>query len=123
MGPSVRRCRRLILIAGQTDLSQPLDPDSIQPGSFRGCHPRPLAGISPEPELTLRRRSGAYVHSINDSAGHIVARVHHSRVVRFVGRELPDLERQAELYWGESEVEACTRMWWLTIMFRPTWRR
>ena len=45
-------------------------------------------------------------YSINDSAGHIVARVHHSRVVRFVGRELPDLERQAELYWGESEVEA-----------------
>ena len=28
----------LILIAGQTDLSQPLDPDSIQPGSFRGLY-------------------------------------------------------------------------------------
>ena len=45
-------------------------------------------------------------YSINDAAGHIVTRVHHSRVVRFIGRELPELERQAELYWGESEVEA-----------------
>ncbi len=32
--------------------------------------------------------------------------MHHSRVVRFIGRELPELERQAELHWGESEVEA-----------------
>ena len=98
----------LILIAGQTDLSQPLDPDSIQPGSFRGLYILDRwQGISPEPELTFE--GGEVVptfYSINDSAGHIVARVHHSRVVRFVGRELPDLERQAELYWGESEVEA-----------------
>ena len=45
-------------------------------------------------------------YSISDAAGHTAARVHHSRLVRFTGRELPDLERQAELYWGESEVEA-----------------
>ena len=32
--------------------------------------------------------------------------MHHSRIIRFLGRELPYLERMAELYWGESEVEA-----------------
>ena len=98
----------LILIAGQTDLSQPLDPDSIQPGSFRGLYILDRwQGISPEPGLTFE--GGEVVpafYSINDAAGHIVTRVHHSRVVRFIGRELPELERQAELYWGESEVEA-----------------
>ena len=32
--------------------------------------------------------------------------VHHSRVLRFTGRELPYYEQVAELYWGESELEA-----------------
>ena len=32
-------------------------------------------------------------------------RVHHSRVLRFVGRELPALEAQRENYWGASELE------------------
>ncbi len=30
-------------------------------------------------------------------------------MVRFTGRELPRIEREAELYWGESEVEALYR--------------
>ena len=30
-------------------------------------------------------------------------------MVRFTGRDLPRIERQAELYWGESEVEALYR--------------
>ena len=32
-------------------------------------------------------------------------RIHHSRVLKFVGRELPRLEMQAENYWGVSELE------------------
>ena len=36
----------------------------------------------------------------------MVAKVHHSRIIRLTGRELPYLERSAELYWGESEVES-----------------
>ena len=38
--------------------------------------------------------------------GATVANVHHSRVIRFVGRELPWLEKVVEQYWGESEVES-----------------
>ena len=48
-------------------------------------------------------------YSITDGEGNTVATVHHSRVVRFTGRDLPRIERQAELYWGESEVEALYR--------------
>ena len=45
-------------------------------------------------------------YSITDALGHTVVDVHHSRVVRFTGRDLPYLERVAEMYWGESEIEA-----------------
>lgn len=98
----------LILIDGQEDLSQPLDMDAVLPGSFRGLYILDRwQGISPDAALTFE--GGELVpasYSISDAAGHTAARVHHSRLVRFTGRELPDLERQAELYWGESEVEA-----------------
>lgn len=98
----------LILIDGQEDLSRPLDAEAVLPGSFRGLYILDRwQGISPDAGLTFE--GGELVpeyYSINDAAGHTAARVHHSRLVRFVGRELPDLERQAELYWGESEVEA-----------------
>ena len=32
-------------------------------------------------------------------------RVHHSRCLRFTGRDLPLFERQIQTYWGMSEVE------------------
>ena len=32
-------------------------------------------------------------------------RVHHSRVLRFIGRELPYMEMQRESFWGASELE------------------
>ena len=31
--------------------------------------------------------------------------VHHSRVLRFIGRDLPLWEKQAEVYWGAAELE------------------
>lgn len=34
-----------------------------------------------------------------------LVKVHHSRIVRFNGRDLPLWERQAEMFWGESEIE------------------
>ena len=45
-------------------------------------------------------------NSIDTQEGLTVARVHHSRIIRFTGRALPPLERQAELFWGASEVES-----------------
>lgn len=98
----------LIQIKGQEDLSAPLDLDLIYPGSFQGLYILDRwQGISPNLELTLE--GGEPVprsYAITDANGNRAAEVHHSRVVRFVGRELPYLEREAELYWGESEVEA-----------------
>ena len=48
-------------------------------------------------------------YDIQAGEGRIAARIHHSRMIRFTGRELPCLERLAELYWGASEVESLYR--------------
>ena len=99
----------VIIIAGQEDmLSEPLDYDAIMPGSFKGI-------------VILDRWSGVQagseiVSDINDPDFGLPAyydtygktsavRVHHSRVVRFTGRDLPFIEEQMEMYWGASELE------------------
>lgn len=98
----------LILIDGQEDLSRPLDTDLIYPGSFRGLYILDRwQGVTPNMDLVFE--GGEPVpesYSITDARGNTAANVHHSRLVRFTGRDLPFLERVAELYWGESEVEA-----------------
>ena len=48
----------------------------------------------------------AYYTIRDDITGYMVAKVHHSRIIRFIGRELPWLEQVTEIYWGESELEA-----------------
>lgn len=98
----------LILIRGQEDLSKPLDLDMVYPGSFQGLYILDRwQGVTPNMGLVFE--GGEPVpesYAITDTQGHTVASVHHSRLVRFTGRDLPYLERVAELYWGESEVEA-----------------
>lgn len=98
----------LIMIQGQDDLSKPLDLDMIYPGSFEGLYILDRwQGVTPNMGLVFE--GGEPVpdsYSITDARGHTVVNVHHSRVVRFTGRDLPYLERVAEMYWGESEVEA-----------------
>lgn len=98
----------LLMIKGQEDLSKPLDLGMVFPGSFQGLYILDRwMGITTTNGLVME--AGEPVpeyYSITDARGHTVARVHHSRVIRFTGRELPEIERQAEMYWGESEVEA-----------------
>ena len=99
----------LIMIRGQEGmLGQPLGLESIYPGTFQGLYILDRwQGVVPGMELVFEGGEPvpAY-YSITDARGNTVAKVHHSRLVRFTGRDLPFLERVAELYWGESEVEA-----------------
>ncbi len=102
----------LIMIKGQEELlDRPLELDSIYPGAYQGIYILDRwQGVVPGMELVFE--GGDPVpkwYSITDAAGHTAARVHHSRLIRFTGRDLPYLERVAELYWGESEVEALYR--------------
>ena len=98
----------LMMIRGQEDLSKPLDLDMVFPGSFRGLYILDRwMGITTTNGIVME--AGEPVpeyYSITDAKGHTAARVHHSHVIRFTGRDLPEIERMAEMYWGESEVEA-----------------
>lgn len=98
----------LILVRGQEDLSKPLDLDVVYPGSFRGLYILDRwMGITATNGLVLEAGDPVpEYYAITDAEGHTAARVHHSRVIRFTGRELPMVERMAEMYWGESEIEA-----------------
>lgn len=101
----------VILIKGQNDMSQPLDLDMVLPGSFLGLQILDRwSGVYPEGELVTDPSDPdfglpAYYMIRDDTTGYMVARVHHSRIIRFIGRELPRLEQVTEVYWGESEIE------------------
>nr|DAN41052.1 MAG TPA: Portal [Caudoviricetes sp.] len=102
----------LILIRGQEGmLDQPLDYDSIMPGSFAGLYiVDRWCGITPDIGIVSDIRDPDFglpeYYTINGEESRIIAKVHHSRIIRFTGRDLPFLEKMAEMYWGESEIEA-----------------
>lgn len=112
----------LILIDGDEDLESPLDLDLLQPGQYRGL----LVfdrwnGVIPSVSLISDLNSPDFgkpeyytldLNSANNNAGMLnmdesdtVIKVHHSRIIRFEGRNLPFLERGFEQGWGESELE------------------
>lgn len=103
----------IMIIKGQEDiLDQPLDMDTIMPGSFRGLI---IAdrwnGVFPSTELVEDMDDPDfglpeyYTFAMADTEIEQGVRVHHSRVVRFEGRELPYVEKLNEEYWGMSEIE------------------
>jgi phage-related protein (TIGR01555 family) len=99
----------IIVIDGHDDLSQPLELDDIEVGSYKGIIPLDRwSGIIPGPEISgdINDPMGfglpTYYNCIMDSGN---VQVHASRILRFTGRELPQWEVQVELYWGMSEVE------------------
>jgi len=100
----------LMVLRGQEDrLDRPLDPDSILPGDFQGLLIRDrISGVSPGPELEADLDDPDYGYPAfydfeTETGGPL--RVHHSRVLRFIGRDLPGNEEAAEQYWGASELE------------------
>lgn len=99
----------IIILDGVDDLSTPLVLEDVELSSFKGLIPLDRwSGLIPGPEINS---------DINDPIGFGLptyytatmdggeAVIHHSRILRFVGRELPQWEVQTELYWGLSEVE------------------
>lgn len=97
----------VILIDGD-DLGEPLDVGGIARGSFRGLHVLDRWQVTPGTELIrdmgpLLGYPEAYSVSGQQTMGG--QRIHHSRVLRFVGLELPWQQRLTESHWGASVVE------------------
>lgn len=110
----------LILIDGDEDLSEPLDYDTIMLDDYKGLliFDR-WNGIYPDIELEDDISDEEYGYpkyysiSLSEANNNLMlsynkqdlVKAHHSRIVRFNGRDLPLWERQAEMFWGESEIE------------------
>lgn len=102
----------VIMIRGHEDImDQPLDMDTIMPGSFGGLIVLDRwDGISPTGELVEELGDPefgrpAYYNIGGQAFNGISMRVHYSRVLPFLGRELPVTEEVGENYWGASEME------------------
>lgn len=97
----------IILIDGD-ELAEPLDISAIEPGTFRGLFVLDRWQLVPSTRLIMELGPmlgypSGYV--INGQHGMPSQFVHHSRVLRFVGVELPFQARLAENHWGASVVE------------------
>ena len=102
----------ILWVRGQEALlDRPLDLESVLPGAFQGLYILDRwCGIAPEAgEVFLQGRPEPEYYTVRFPDGRTAARVHHSRVIRFTGRELPYLERVTEQGWGASEVESLYR--------------
>ena len=103
----------LIVIEGEDNLEEPLELDNIMPGSFKGLIILDRwSGIYPQMETVSDLSSPEFglpkYYIVQDPA--IVnqdqgIRIHHSRIIRFLGDDLPLWEKMAESYWGASVIE------------------
>ena len=102
----------VIVIQGEEDrMDAPLDPNRLPPECFKGLYVADLTqGITPSMELEDDLDDPDYglpkYYDINMESGRTqTIRIHHSRVLRFSGRELPHSEMMRNDYWGASELE------------------
>ena len=102
----------LMVIRGEEGrLDQPLDMDLLLPECFQGLLVLDRAqGITPSMELVSDLDDPDFglpeYYTVDLETGEFRSvKIHHSRVLRFVGRELPNTETVRENYWGASELE------------------
>lgn len=103
-------CILVPMIGGQDDLSKPLDFDTIMPDSYKGCFVVDRwSGISPSLEIVDEIDDPDFgkpkYYTISTNNTNTSVKIHHSRIIKMIGRELPYWEEMAEDYWGASELE------------------
>lgn len=99
----------VLMIEGQ-DLSTPLDPETVTKGQFKGLLPIDRWALAPSsqlvdalgPDFGMPLGYAVTAGRGNDLTGRWI---HHTRVVRLEGNDLPYYQRQAEMGWGMSVVE------------------
>lgn len=101
----------IMLIDGQDEiLDQPLDINTVMLNDFKGLLVFDRwSGITPNTsEMITDLDSPEYglpkYYNVSIEDGQAI-KVHHSRVLRYVGRTLPRWEKEVEQYWGASELE------------------
>lgn len=99
----------VIMIEGQ-DLRQPLDPETVTKGQFKGIIPLDRWALAPASQTVdvlgpdFGKPVGYAV--VSGREGEMTGRwIHHTRCIRLEGNDLPYYQRQAEMGWGMSIVE------------------
>lgn len=104
----------LIMLEGEDTpeaLAQPLDLSRVRLGGYKGIRIFDrYIGVYPSVELVENINSPdfglpAYYHLTGQTGVGSGIRVHYSRILRFTGADVPELERIAEQYWGISVLE------------------
>ena len=103
-------CLFIPMIEGQEDLSKPLDLDTIEVDSYKGgFNIDRWSGVSPSLETVSDIADPEFgepeYYLVNSRVDNKTVKIHHSRVIKMIGRELPQWEKIAEMYWGASELE------------------
>lgn len=103
-------CLLVPMITGHGDMSEPLDYDEIMPDSYKGCFlVDRWSGANPSLDLVDNIEDPDFgqpeYYEVSDNATGKVYKIHHTRVIKMIGRELPYWEEIAESYWGASELE------------------
>lgn len=103
----------LMVIKGhESKLDKPLRLDEINPGTYQGLIPFDRwSGIQPSADRIGNDMGNPQgwglpeYYTVSDDTGTNSFEVHESRIIRFVGPEVPKPELQAQQYWGISVVE------------------
>ena len=103
-------CLLIPMLENQEDLSEPLDYDTIMPDSFKGCFTVDRwCGVSPSLDLVSDIDDPEFgqpeYYIVTSAPMNKSIKIHHSRVIKMIGRKLPYWEEIAENYWGASELE------------------
>lgn len=103
-------CLLIPMLENQEDLSKPLDYDTIMPDSFKGCFTVDRwCGVSPSLDLVSDIDDPEFgqpeYYIVTSAPMNKSIKIHHSRVIKMIGRKLPYWEEIAENYWGASELE------------------
>ncbi len=99
----------VMLIDGQ-DLETPLRPETVAKGQFKGLYVLDRWQITPSTNDTVEEFGPDLgmpaTYKVNQNAAALRNKtIHHSRLMRFDGYELPYNQRMAEMLWGLSVVE------------------
>ena len=102
----------IMLIKGhENKLDTPLQLDDVILDSFCGMHIIDRwYGVNPSIELVTDFGDIDFglpmYYNINTETNVTNIQVHHSRVVRFIGRDLPPRMKPVHMYWGTSEIQS-----------------
>lgn len=103
-------CILVPMIEDQPNMEEPLDYDTIMPDSYKGCFlVDRWSGVNPSVETIEDINDPDFgnpeYYTVSAESIHTSIKIHHSRIIKMIGRKLPYWEQMAENYWGASELE------------------